>query len=741
MNRMLGYLIVVFTSIYATNVLAQSDLWQTTNTASRASNTEVAIQYFDSDDQALRSKLNLVPNELRGQTDTIQLPMPDGTLAEFTIVESSIMEDGLAAKFPNIKSYKVYGLDDPSASGRVDISPKGFRGMLMTSQGRIFIDPDQSISNRYVSHLRNGRHAHADSDQPFQCSVYDLPNNRTEPQNFSSNKTVNRIPGSLITYRLAVSATPEYVDVVDGGATTTVAKVAAAIAEINTAINRVNVIYERDLGIKLLLIANNSLIVDADNTGANAGFIDNDPIGLLTQNQAWIDAQIGNGNYDIGHVFSTGGGGVASLQSVCSSTRKARGVTGLPNPTGDSFYIDYVAHEIGHQFGGNHSYNGSEGSCGGQRNPSTAFEPGSGTTIMGYAGICASENVQTSSDATFHAGTIAEINAFVSGSGSACAGTAATTPAGNSDPTSVNAGLDQSIPKGTAFRLEGSATDPNLDTLLYQWDQMDTGVLTTGSTIGNDLTTNALYRTFVPDVTSSVRDFPAMSTQRSGIEKRGEALTACVGRVLNFRLTARDSKSGQGTDDVRLTVDNSGPFAITSHTTATTFAANTLQTVSWDVAGTTATPVSCANVNIELLNFSADGSTYGTTLLETAVINSGTRPVTIPNMTGTRVRFRVSCSNNIFYDISDVDLTVTGGGTAFPTIGSSTNIFANSAISSGVAVSQCNAGGGTTTIPPTTGVGGGSAGGGITDNSILAFLFSLILSGFWLRSRKLVIIR
>ena len=718
-------LVLILTSLlYFSLAQAQDNLWSPVDTAAKASGSISQASHFDSNDQALRSKLNLVPSELRGQTEIISLPMPDGTLAQFSIVESSIMGDKLAAKYPDIKSYKVYGIDDPSAFGRVDISQKGFRGMLMTSTGRIFIDPEASSSTIYVSRLRNGYKPHTETAQPFQCSVYDLPGNQSELLKFNANKIANRIPGSLLRYRLAVSATQEYVAAVGGGGSNT-DKINATIAEINTAITRVNVFYERDLGVQLMLVGGGTLI-DVDGTASinvngvvRTGFSNSDDLALLEENQVWIDAQLGSANYDIGHIFGTGGGGIASLQSVCSSGRKAQGVTGLPNPTGDDFYIDFVAHEIGHQFGGNHSYNGTEGSCGTQRNQATAFEPGSGTSIMGYAGICGSENVQSKSDATFHAGTIAEMNAFIAGAGSACSTPVVIAPA-NADPAAVNAGADSTIPKGTAFRLEGGvATDANGDTIIYQWDQMDVGAPTSGSTIGNDLTTNTLYRTFAPDEASRIRDFPAMSTQRSGIEKRGEALTACEGRTLNFRLTARDGKSGQGTDDVKVTVASSGPFVMTSHTTASTFAAKTTQTVNWNVAGTTAAPVSCANVNIDLLNFSLDGSTYGVTPVDGPVINSGSRVVTIPDMSGTRARFRVSCSDNVFYDISNADLIITGGLAVLPSVGNSSNIFAQTAITSNVAQSfSCNAV--DTILSP-------NGGGGSFDNLLLTFLLSLLL--------------
>ena len=715
MNRIIGYLIVVFTSIYTTNVLAQSDLWQVINTVSKAGSTDLAIQYFESDEEALRNKLNKTPNELRGQTDTIELPMPDGTLARFSIVESSIMEDALAAQFPGIKTYKVHGIDDPAASGRVDMSPNGFNGMLMTSNGRVFIDPanNTSNSNRYISRLRDGQHKHSDPEQAFQCATYDLPENQNQLQNFSRNETSHRISGSLINYRLAVAATSEYVTRVGSGTLN------GAMAEIVTAINRVNQIYERDLGIHFNLVGQNASIIEV--APAELNYTNDDGGLLIDEAQTKISAAIGAANYDIGHIFSTGGGGLAGLGVVCNASRKASGVTGLGNPSGDPFYIDFVAHEIGHQFGGNHTFNGSTNACsGGNRNAGTAFEPGSGTTIMGYAGICGGENIQSTSDATFHAGTIAEINTFVAGGG-ACGVNQAISPA-NSDPT-VAAGSDVTIPKNTAFQLKATGSDPDSDTLSYQWDQLDAGTATNASTFNQDNGNNPLYRSYAPQVSSS-RDFPILTNQLGTTTTKGEILPT-IARILNFRVIARDNKSGQATDDVRVTIDNgSGPFVLTSHGTsgpASTFPGTTPQTVTWNVANTTAAPVSCASVDIDLLSFSSDKSTYDVTRLETAVSNDGSQMVTIGDKSAAIARFRVTCNNNVFYDISNADLNITGI-VALATTGNNSGLSA--------APEPAASSGGSPL--------GGGGGGGVANSLLLTFLLSLGLSGYWLRGRMSV---
>jgi hypothetical protein len=102
--------------------------------------------------------------------------MPDGSQTRYSIVESPIMEAALAEKNTEIKSYLVYGIDDPGAFGRVDMSPKGFRGIIYTSRGRIFIDPDwqNPTIQRYLLHKSSGD---ADSSG-FQCNANQSGSNR-----------------------------------------------------------------------------------------------------------------------------------------------------------------------------------------------------------------------------------------------------------------------------------------------------------------------------------------------------------------------------------------------------------------------------------------------------------------------------------------------------------------------------------------------------------------------------------
>jgi hypothetical protein len=374
---------------------------------------------------------------------------------------------------------------------------------------------------------------------------------------------------------------------------------------------------------------------------------------MLTQNQTTCDAQIGSGNYDIGHVFSTGGGGIAQLNSPCASGSKAKGVTGSPSPVGDDFDIDYVAHEMGHQFGGHHTFDGTSGSCSGNATASTAYEPGSGSTIMAYAGICPGQDIQPHSDAYFHAISLQEIGVFVTGTGNACCTQTTNT---NSAPT-ASALTSYNIPKSTPFILTGSASDPNGDALTYCWEEWDnyTGSAPT-SPPTSTATKGPVFRSFYA-TSNNYRYFPNLNDIVNNVSPTWEVLPS-ITRTLNFRMSVRDNiPAGGCTTEKNNTVttnSTSGPFQVTSPNTAVSWPAYSSQTVTWNVASTTAAPVSCANVDILL---STDGGfTYSP--LVSGVANSGSQAVNMPGTQTTTARIMVKGAGNIFFDISNANFTI-----------------------------------------------------------------------------------
>ena len=568
----------------------------------------------------------------------VSLPIPDGTLQRFKFWESPTMEAELQAQYPEIRTYTGQGIDDPYATVKFDLTPHGFHAQILSPDGRVFIDPhNKGDIHHYISYYTKN---FVKRDGLFECQVeYD------KDFDFKYNPESILTPSGpqLRTYRLANAATLEYTNFHGG-------TVALGLAAVVTSVNRVNGVYEREAAVRMVLVANNNLIIYT--TASGDPYSNTNGSAMLSQNISNLSTVIGNANFDIGHVFSTGGGGVAYLGCICTSN-KAGGVTGQSAPIGDPFDIDYVAHEMGHQFGGNHSFNGTTGSCsGGNRNASTAYEPGSGSTIMAYAGICSPQDLQSNSDAYFHSVNFDEIIAFTnSGSGNTCA---VITSTGNNAPIVTVPSGGFAIPKSTPFSLTGSATDPNSDAMTYCWEEYDLGPAGAPGTPSGDA---PIFRSWNP-ITSPTRTFPRISDLLNNTTVIGELLPSYA-RNLKFRLTVRDNRAGGGGVDraqVNFTVDgNSGPFVVTSPNTNVSWTGNTTQTVTWSVANTTASPVNCANVRI-LLSTNG-GNTFATVILASTP-NDGSEVITLPNLPTTQARIKVEAVGNIFFDISNVNFSI-----------------------------------------------------------------------------------
>lgn len=595
----------------------------------------------------MKNYFNSVPElkdtDRKDNAPMIILPMPDGSKARFRIWKSSVMAPKLASQFPQIVTLTGQGIDDRYTTIKLDLTELGFHAQIKSVvTGDTYIDPyAKNNINDYIIYKKGD----LIDKNPRICETKDeeLPLEKK-----STEKTVTPSVGTQIRiFRFAVACTGEYAKAATGSPTPTVAQTLSAIV---TTVNRVNGVYEQEVASRLILVDNETSIIFTDpatdpfngNNNANT---------LISESQTQITALIGTANFDIGHTFSTGGGGLAGLGVICSNSQKARGITGSPNPVGDPYDIDYVAHEVGHQFGGPHTFNAITGNCNGNRSGTNAVEPGSGITIMAYAGICLStNNLANNSIPIFHTRSFQSITSKVQST--TCQ---VTTPSSNTAPV-VNAGSDYTIPKGTPFKLTGSATDADNDPLTFCWEQNDAG----GSDAGdwNAPAGNApLFRTFMP-VTDSYRYFPKITDIINGTVTKGEILPS-YGRSMEFRLTVRDNNSGcagVANDDASITVDgNSGPFKVTAPATAVSWLGNTTQTITWDVANTTAAPVNCANVSIYL---STDGGfTYPITILDSTP-NDGSEVITLPNVNTSQARIMVAGAGNVFFNINPVNFTI-----------------------------------------------------------------------------------
>jgi len=582
----------------------------------------------------------------------VSLPLPDGTFQDFKVLESPVMAPSLASSFPNIKTYSLKGIQDVYANGKLDVTEFGLHAIVLSNAGDFFIDPYcVGNSQDYISYYRKDFSKHAAHIIP-EAAPLSTQTIKSSETTFQSGKAAAACVGGILkTYRLAIACTHQYAIAATGFTSPSVAQ---TLARVVTTINRVNAVYEKELAIKMELVPTTTLVLYTNSVSTSfTGNANSDANLLINQSQSIITASIGSANFDIGHTFSTGGGGLANLGCVCVNSQKARGITGSSNPVGDPYDIDYVAHEIGHQFGGNHTFNAVTGNCSGNRDGISAVEPGSGITIMAYAGICGFNNIANNSIPYFHALSFDEITAYTtSGSGASCAVTIIT---GNQPPVVVTT-ASYVVPKSTPFILNGSATDPDGDVLTYSWEEMDAGL-----TAGNwNSGAKPFFRSYAP-VNNSDRLFPRASVIASGnyTNTIGEYLPKTA-QTLNFRLTVRDNKMGGGGvcfGKTVVQVDSSGPLVVVYPSESNiAWAINSQKIITWNPNQTEQPPVNCDSVRILI---SYDGGNNYSVLVNSAP-NFGWQQITVPNLSTTVNTCRIKIENmaGFFYDVSDNNFTI-----------------------------------------------------------------------------------
>lgn len=643
-RKLLSLIILIFATAF---VSAQRNYWNNVSYQSIDQSQMIKTNfdlkgesYFSLNKQALGEYLSTAPNRNNASTSHVVLDLPtnESEFESFEIYSTQTMAHELSASFPKIKSYIGRSTNHRNPTNvRITMTPQGFYAMIIKPKlGHIFINPVDTNGDFYMVFNKSN----ATNQTPHICDVVG-DDSFLEEVSGDDNQTFQVDDSTLRSYRLALACTGEYaqfhVNQAGAGGGTVAQQKAAVLAAMVVSIDRVNQIYERDMSITFQLIPNNDQLIFLN--GASDPYSNNDGATMLSQNQTAINNLIGFQNYDIGHVFSTGGGGIAALGSVCTSF-KARGVTGLPTPVGDPFNIDFVCHEMGHQFGATHTQNNN---C--QRNSATAVEPGSGSTIMGYAGICP-PNVQNNSDAHFHQVSLNQMfNYVTSGSGGSCD---TPTSISNTAPT-ITPVPNYTIPNGTAFYLDAAATDAENDALTYNWEQINNQVsqqppLPTSTTGPN-------FRS-LPSTTESRRYFPRFQeVLNNNLTPEWEVIPS-VARNMNFTLTVRDNNllGGQSKRElVSVSFASVGPFEVTSQNSSSiNWQTGETRTITWNVAGTTANGINTANVNILL---SVDnGQTF--TPLVSNTPNDGTEDIIVPNLQGAFCRIMVEAVNNVFYALN-----------------------------------------------------------------------------------------
>jgi len=606
--------------------------------------TPVEAKAYSLDFKTLKSSLKECPLEGAPVGKVVALPLADGRLIDFELFDSPVMQAGLAAKYPDIKTYFGRAIGDSDINGRFSMSEFGFHGYIFGLGSPVVIDPVFQGNNQiYHSFFRKDLHDRDNPESAFICDV------ATEHQGVVIDDTKSINPEIILaspeaaevklrTYRLVVATTGEYS--YKFGNTK-----ASVLAEVTNVVNRINSIVTRDFALKYELIDNTDTMFYFD--AASDPYSNGNTQAMIMENPIALNTKLPFNHYDIGHVLGTNAGGLAQIASVCGGG-KGRGVTSAGGINGDEFYVDYVAHEMGHQMGSNHTFNNCSGFAAGNENPGTAYEPGSGSTIMSYSGICGVNNILFDSDPYYHVSSLMEIsNHMIQSGGNSCA---TKTNTDNHYPVS-NTTLEDGffIPIKTAFLLNGEGTDEDGDDMTYCWEQFDLGPL---SLLGSPQGDAPLFRA-LPPTDKTYRFFPKLSTIFSGSFDNKEVLPT-YSRNLTFQFVVRDNHEGGGAaawDKVAFkATENAGPFVVTlPGLNDKVWEVGEYAKVSWLVANTDKAPVNCHAVNIRLIH----GYDYeNSILLAENIGNTGEAYVVVPDMVANNYRVIVEAADNVFLDAS-----------------------------------------------------------------------------------------
>lgn len=581
----------------------------------------------------------------------ISFPLGTGAEKEFIIKPNEVLIPSLAALNPEIKTYEGFAVDN-SAHIRITASPYGLDvKIVLIGGGSYYIQsigketPNVLVSYDAALIIDNGRASCGLAESELDID----PSLLLTPITLVTGKTC-----ALRTYVLAVAATGEY--------TTWAGGQAQALAKITTTVNNLNLIYERDMGVKFTLNSPNSILyTDAATDPFSTSTQSSPGSTALNECQNAITAALTSSGFDLGHVFNAGwSGGLASTPSACVNLNKARAASGLnlsfPSGPSGPIFDNTVAHEIAHQFSAKHTFSANNGGCNGNTNNATAWEPGGGSTIMAYGGTCTGNSYQSQQDEYFHAGSLFQMSDYIRTNIPTCGIT--NTTLGNVNPTATVSANAYTIPGNTPFKLTLNATDATNGGLTYTWEQMDpiaaSGNTGTAFPPSSTATVGAQFRSYPPN-TENVKYFPNLETMANG-SLTYEVLPS-VSRTMNFRGVVRDNFPGVGcitAQDVTVTTNADCTFNITSHNTTTSLVADgsNTTTLTWNTGA-------CATCSYVRIKFSTDGGRTFPYVLNSLTTNDGSEVVTVPNLPTCKGRFMIECIDNIFFTVNNADIAIT----------------------------------------------------------------------------------
>ncbi|MFT5765347.1 MAG: subtilisin-like proprotein convertase family protein [Saprospiraceae bacterium] len=677
MRTLFLFLAILISSAISAQV---NDFWSNANENAIVLNAENErglipdeYQTFALDLVGIKSYLQNAPMErtaaARNQPLKLEFPLPDGQIHPFKIYESPVMMPGIAARYPNIKSFAGYSELDKSVKVRFVYSDLGFYAIFNTPTARYYIEPyAKNVHDTYI--VYDKKNQSIPDDYNFICGVHNddeflhtnspiegfVPGEEFHDHTSASSRSVEVEAVELLEYKIAIAGVAEWT-ALHGGT------VSGGMSAVNIVVNVLNSVFTPEAAIRFVLIDDNDQLIYTD---ASTDPYTNVTMGsaLLQQNQDNLDMVIGSAAYDVGHVMTVACvdvGGIAG-GTVCSQNGKGRGVTCQYSSNLNNIILDVAAHEVAHQFTAGHTWDNCEGTIGSppvdiiaQRASGSAYEPGSGSTIMSYAGACGTQNVQFGSDHYFHVGSLQQIYNHSHDDGGGAGDCPDIIPAANDKPELVlNYENGFYIPMRTPFELSAIASDQNGDDLTYCWEQYNLGPL---SDLGTPFLTAPSFRSY-PPVASPMRVFPRLQSILQNTQSVTEVLPTYT-RNLKFRCTVRDNNTEAGGvvwDEISFeATEQAGPFLVQYPNTNQIFEAGEYIEVLWDVANTDLAPVNCERVNIR---FSSNGGSNTDMILAQNVPNDGAHFVNIPNVITGGGRIRVEATENIFFDYSNFNFQI-----------------------------------------------------------------------------------